>query len=173
MVNEKKFSYQNSSDFGIADRKLWTCSNKSTQKLRTAGVIPEIRTRYLLNTSKKKASLLQSPARKVTRNNFITEFLSPPISVAISSEPTYVTRSISRKENGFSGTRNEWFPFIRKYVGSHRTFVKILHLTQWSTASLRKLTVAQLVKIFPRFYATRKFITVFKGACWWPQSWAR
>ena len=133
---------------------------KKTQKLRTASVIPEIRTRYLLNTSLKKASLLQSPARKVTRNNFITEPLSPPVSVAISFEPMYVTHSISRKENGFSGTPNVWFPFIRKEGGSHRTVVKILHLTQWSRALLGKLTVAQLVKVFPRFYATRKFITV-------------
>jgi hypothetical protein len=41
----------------------------------------------------------------------------------------------------------------------------ILHLTQWNTASFGKLKVAQLVKIFPNFYATPKFITVFKGGC--------
>jgi hypothetical protein len=92
------------------------------------------------------------------------------MSVAISPEPTYVMNSISRKENGFRGTRNECFPFIRKEVGSHRTVVQILHLTQWSRAFLGKLTVAQLVKIFPRFYTTRKFITLFKGASGWPQS---
>jgi hypothetical protein len=75
--------------------------------------------------------------------------LSAPVSVAISSEPTYVMHSISRKEKEFSGTLNVRFPFIRKEVGSHRTVVQILDLTQWSTASLGKLTVAQLVKIFP------------------------
>jgi len=90
--------------------------------------------------------------------------LSPPVSVAISSEPMHVMHTISRKENGFGGTSNEWFPFIRKEGGSQRIVVQILHLTQWSTASLGKLTVAQLDKIFPRFYATPQFITVFEGA---------
>jgi len=117
--------------------------------------------------------MLHSPARKVTRNNFITELLSPPTSRATSSEPTYVVHPTSRKENGFSGTRNECFPFIRKKAGSHCIVVQILHLTQGSTASLGKLTVAQLVKTFPRFYTTLQFIAVFKEACWWPQSWAR
>jgi len=35
-----------------------------------------------------------------------------------------------------------------------------------------KLTVAQLVKKFPAFYGTRKFIAIFTTAYHWPLSWA-
>jgi hypothetical protein len=35
--------------------------------------------------------------------------------------------------------------------------------TPWSRVLLEKLTVTQLVKKFPAFYGTRKFITVFTG----------
>jgi len=34
-------------------------------------------------------------------------------------------------------------------------------LTQWSRVVIEELTVTQLVKKFPAFYGTRKFITVF------------
>ena len=37
-------------------------------------------------------------------------------------------------------------------------------LTPWSRVLLEKLTGLQLVKKFPAFYGTRKFITVFTSA---------
>jgi len=37
-------------------------------------------------------------------------------------------------------------------------------LTPWNTVFLEKLTVSQLVKKFPAFYGTRRFITAFATA---------
>jgi hypothetical protein len=37
-------------------------------------------------------------------------------------------------------------------------------LTPWSRGLLEKLTVSQLVKKFPAFYGTRRFITAFTRA---------
>jgi hypothetical protein len=46
-------------------------------------------------------------------------------------------------------------------------------LTPWSRVCLEKLVVTQLVKKFPAFYGTRRFITVFTRARHWSLSWAR
>ena len=46
-------------------------------------------------------------------------------------------------------------------------------LTPWSTVFLKKLTVSQLVKNFPPFYGTRRFITAFTNACHMSLSWDR
>jgi hypothetical protein len=47
-------------------------------------------------------------------------------------------------------------------------------LTQsWSWALLEKPPVVQLLKNFPTFYGTRRFITVFTRALHWSLSWAR
>jgi len=40
----------------------------------------------------------------------------------------------------------------------------LLLLTPWSRVLLEKLTGSQLVKKFPAFYGTRKFITAFPSA---------
>jgi hypothetical protein len=40
-------------------------------------------------------------------------------------------------------------------------------LTPWSRALLEKLIVTQIVKKFPVFYGTRRFITVFTRAHHW------
>jgi hypothetical protein len=37
----------------------------------------------------------------------------------------------------------------------------IIIITPWSRGLLEKLTVSQLVKKFPAFYGTRRFITAF------------
>jgi hypothetical protein len=37
-------------------------------------------------------------------------------------------------------------------------------LIPWNRALLKELTVSQIVKIFPKFYATRRFITAFTRA---------
>jgi len=52
-----------------------------------------------------------------------------------------------------------------KHASIHYEFMLCLNqLTPWSSALLGKLTVTQLVKKFPAFYATRRFITVFTTA---------
>jgi hypothetical protein len=45
------------------------------------------------------------------------------------------------------------------------TYITITILTPYSTVLLEKLTGFQLVKIFPAFYGTRRFITAFSSAC--------
>ena len=46
-------------------------------------------------------------------------------------------------------------------------------LTPCSTALHEKLTDSQLVKKFPAFYETRRFITAFTNACHLSLSWAK
>jgi hypothetical protein len=41
----------------------------------------------------------------------------------------------------------------------------IIIITPWSRGLLEKTTVSQLVKKFPAFYGTRRFITAFTRAC--------
>jgi len=50
----------------------------------------------------------------------------------------------------------------RSYL-NHLVFT--YRLTPWSTALLEKLTGSLLVKKFPAFYGTRRFITLFTSAC--------
>jgi hypothetical protein len=45
-------------------------------------------------------------------------------------------------------------------------------LTPWSRVLLKKLTVLQLVKKFPAFYGTRRFLTAFTSARHLSLSWA-
>jgi hypothetical protein len=45
--------------------------------------------------------------------------------------------------------------------------------TWWSWALLEKLPIMQLLKKFPSFYGTQRFITVFTRALHWPLSWTR
>jgi hypothetical protein len=40
-------------------------------------------------------------------------------------------------------------------------YTSITNVTPWSKVLLEKLTVPQLVKIFPAFYGNRRFITAF------------
>jgi hypothetical protein len=53
-------------------------------------------------------------------------------------------------------------------VSQHRKY----WLTPWSRFLLEKLTGLQLVKKFPAFYGTRRFITALTGACHLSLSWA-
>jgi len=46
-------------------------------------------------------------------------------------------------------------------------------LTSWSRVLLEKLTDYRLVKKFPAFYGTRRFIIIFTSACHLSLSWAR
>jgi hypothetical protein len=45
----------------------------------------------------------------------------------------------------------------------------IMVLTPWSRVLLKKPPVAQLLKDFPTFYETRRFITVFIRALHYPE----
>ena len=52
------------------------------------------------------------------------------------------------------------------------TYLLTYLLTPWSRVLLEKLTGLQLVKIFPAFYGTRRFITAFVGARHLSLTWA-
>jgi len=56
---------------------------------------------------------------------------------------------------------------------SHRDRDDINTPTTWIIVLCEKLIVTQLVKKFPAFYTTRKFITLFTRARYWSLSWAR
>jgi hypothetical protein len=47
------------------------------------------------------------------------------------------------------------------------------YLTSWSWDLPQKPPIVQLLKDFPAFYGTRRFITVFTTALHWSPSWAR
>jgi len=53
-------------------------------------------------------------------------------------------------------------PYLLTYV---LTYLLTYLLTPWSRILLKELTGFQLVKKFPVFYGTRRFITAFTGAC--------
>jgi len=58
-------------------------------------------------------------------------------------------------------------------LSSHlSTISKTYLLTPWSRVLLEKLTSVQLVKKFPTFYGTRRFITAFTSACHLSLYWA-
>ena len=54
----------------------------------------------------------------------------------------------------------------------HHTYLLTYLLTPWSRVLLEKLTVLQLIKKFPTFYGTPKFITVLTSARQLSPSWA-
>jgi hypothetical protein len=58
---------------------------------------------------------------------------------------------------------------------SQKTVMVCVHFLthSWSWALLEKLPIVQLLKNFPAFYGTRRFITVFTRALHWSLSWAR
>jgi hypothetical protein len=55
-------------------------------------------------------------------------------------------------------------PQIDPSARTPKTRVLTYLLTQWSRILLEKLTGLQLVKKFPEFYGTRRFITAFTNA---------
>ena len=61
----------------------------------------------------------------------------------------------------------------RKSVLESQSYLLTYLLTPWRKALLVKLTGSQLVKKYPAFYGTRKFITMFTTACNLPLFWAR
>ena len=75
-------------------------------------------------------------------HNYITA--SFPVNVL--RQQTDIHRTVDSTAAGFNQT---YFPFS---------------LTPWTTVLLEKLTGSQLVKKFPAFYGTRRFITAFTSA---------
>ena len=63
-----------------------------------------------------------------------------------------------------------WHSCTMKMQGACFTGTTVL--TTWSRALLEKLTVSQLVKKFPAFYRTRRFITAVTSARHLSLSWA-
>ena len=57
-------------------------------------------------------------------------------------------------------------------INSHILYVLTYVLTTWSRALLENLTGLQLVKKFPAFYVTRRFITAFTSARHQSLSWS-
>jgi hypothetical protein len=64
--------------------------------------------------------------------------------------------------------------YVRTYVCTYlSTYLLIYYLlTSWSTVLLENLTCSQLVKKFPAFYGTRRFITAFTNARHLSLTWA-
>ena len=60
----------------------------------------------------------------------------------------------------------------REFRKKWQKIESILLHTPWSRVLLEKLTGSQLVKKFPSFYGTRRFITAFTSACHLSLSWA-
>jgi hypothetical protein len=58
-------------------------------------------------------------------------------------------------------------------IGYLLTYLLTYLPTQWSIFLLEKVTSLQLVKKFPAFYGTRRFITAFTSARHLSVSWAR
>jgi len=65
-----------------------------------------------------------------------------------------------------TSTRNIAMNTLRIYANMHNMHKNVLTyvLTAWSTVLLEKLTGFQLVKKFPAFYGTRRYITAFTSA---------
>jgi hypothetical protein len=69
-----------------------------------------------------------------------------------------------------AGETSLGFPWTRTVPLSHCTVQVTAELTIWNIFLFGKLIVTQLVKKFPAFYGTQRFITVFTTACHWSLS---
>jgi hypothetical protein len=59
-------------------------------------------------------------------------------------------------------------------IGAVGPWIRVpIYLTLWSRVLLEKLTGSQIVKKFPAFYATQRFITAFTRSRHLSLSWAR
>jgi hypothetical protein len=78
-----------------------------------------------------------------------------------------------KRETKFSvSTKHSLTSFTVNLSPHDTTMPNIYLLTPYSTVLLEKLTVSQLVKKFPTFYGTWRFITAFTRAHHLPLSWA-
>jgi hypothetical protein len=75
--------------------------------------------------------------------------------------------SIIRK----NGTQKKWRRLLRPCGRTELGCKSLTHSRSW--ALLEKPPTVQLLKNFPAFYGTRRFITMFIRALYWSLSWAR
>jgi hypothetical protein len=68
--------------------------------------------------------------------------------------------------------QSQFLMFIYKYKILPKQLFNWLTYS-WSWALLEELPILQLLKNFPAFYGTHRFITVFTRALHWSLSWAR
>jgi len=88
--------------------------------------------------------------------------------------PSRTWRDEVRRERTGRGTQASPREAKRLWGGPNQTtrcHVTYIH-TPWSRVLLEKLTGLQLVKIFPSFYGTRRFIASFTSVSHLPLSWA-
>jgi hypothetical protein len=97
--------------------------------------------------------------------------------------PPEIPHDLIRAWTRAAAVRSQWLTawghsiYIRNpYYPLHR--IKLCYnkssLTQsWSWALLEKPPIVQLLKSFPEFYGTRRFITVFTRALHWSLPWAK
>jgi len=78
----------------------------------------------------------------------------------------------------FDSHQSSWRASTVKPFGILAPYTSVLphsyyyYLSSWNTVLLERPIVTQLVKKFPTFYGTPRFITVFTRVCLWPVSWA-
>jgi hypothetical protein len=71
------------------------------------------------------------------------------------------------------GLQRRTTEYNRESENENRVQLSVGDTHSWSWALLKKLPIVQLLKNFPAFYRTRRFITVFTRALHWSLSWAR
>jgi hypothetical protein len=82
-----------------------------------------------------------------------------------------VFRSFSYHLNRICNWQNA-VVYIKNWIKStHSLTHSLTH--SWSYGHFEKLPIVQLLKNFPAFYGSRRFITVFTRALHWSLSWAR
>jgi hypothetical protein len=70
--------------------------------------------------------------------------------------------------------RYKIFKLCHIFEGTNHEIYCARHITHsWSWALPEKLPIVQLLKNFPAFYGSRRFITVFTRDLHWSLSWAR
>jgi hypothetical protein len=74
--------------------------------------------------------------------------------------------------NGYQGGSSVFLVSLL-FVSIEIILLMITKLTSWSWTLLEKQTIVQLLKNFPAFYGTRRFVTVFIRVLHRPLSWAR
>jgi hypothetical protein len=110
--------------------------------------------RQCTSSQKRHKAILR--ARNAGATHFGTADLYRGVSGVVAAS-RQMTRDLINWEGRFSPPRPEEYNMGFVYLPTY------LH-TPWSTVFLDKLTASHLVKKFPAFYGTRKFITAFTSA---------
>ena len=88
------------------------------------------------------------------------------------SQHLHTNNVLATEQYGFRKEISNW----RRCLQNNRLCIQILHtylLTPWCRVLLEKLTGLQLVKKFPAFHGTRRFITALTSVRHISLSWAR